>query len=488
MTLRVNVPKTMSTQHPDNVNIPFFANYHDMAAEDEIQEAYYVFSHMGIEEQMWDYEGKEVDNQVVKKLFTRYGDYFKETILGEDKFLTLRVPNPVVEKNEAKLLIETLESIPRFYDVAKLFYNRDVTPVFEVILPMTSDVKSLNAIFYYYKDFVVGKKTKLIDKTGMKVIDWIGDFNPEQINVIPLFETKEQILNCDRIVKGFLENKELEYQRVFLARSDPALNYGNLSAVLMNKIGMYKLWLLQKETKIKIYPIIGVGSAPFRGNMRPETVDQLMKGYPFTHTFTLQSSFKYDNDVNSVVDSVKKLNHKQTQSPKIIDDDVYYEIIEKYSEEYAKQVGQIANVVNLISKYIPKRRRRKLHIGLFGYSRETGKVKLPRAITFAAAMYSIGYPPELLAINVIDDTYLHEVRKVYSNFDYDLKCALKFFNPHSPFVHREVKKKIEDLVDYEIDKKHKEITDKIIIAIKNYSFENLTELITSAAALRRFLG
>ncbi|MEM4368359.1 MAG: phosphoenolpyruvate carboxylase, partial [Candidatus Anstonellales archaeon] len=453
MKFDVKIPKSMSTQHPDNVNVPFFANHQDMSSEDEIQEAYYVYSHLGIDEQMWDYEGKEVDNQVVKKLITRYSEYFKDQVLGEDKFLTLRVPNPHVEKSEAKLLIETLESIPRFYDVAKLFYSRDIPPVFEVILPMTSDDKAINAVYYYYKDFVVGKQNRIINNTGLRVIDWIGHFKPEKINVIPLFETKEQILNCDVILKKYLENKDFHYQRVFLARSDPALNYGNLSAILMNKIGMYKLWLLQKEIKIKIYPIIGVGSAPFRGNMRPETVEQLINGYPFAHTFTLQSAFKYDNNAEKIIEAVKKINQKTLDSPKPVEEDIYYEIIDKYSNMYAKQVKDVANVINVISKYVPKRRRRKLHIGLFGYSRTAGKVKLPRAITYAAAMYSIGYPPEILAINVLEDSMIHEIKKVYQNFEYDLRCALRYYNPHSPFIHKEVKKKIEDLLDFEIDKR-----------------------------------
>jgi len=39
--------------------------------EDEIQEAYYAFSHLGCDEQMWDCEGKEVDNYLVKKLLTK---------------------------------------------------------------------------------------------------------------------------------------------------------------------------------------------------------------------------------------------------------------------------------------------------------------------------------------------------------------------------------------------------------------------------------
>lgn len=88
------VPRCMSTQHPDNVNPPFFADAPELSGEDEIQEAYYVFSHLSCDEQMWDCEGKEIDNFVIKKLLSRYEDYFSEHIIGEDAFITFRVPNP----------------------------------------------------------------------------------------------------------------------------------------------------------------------------------------------------------------------------------------------------------------------------------------------------------------------------------------------------------------------------------------------------------
>jgi phosphoenolpyruvate carboxylase len=116
-----HVPKCMSTQHPDNVHIPFFAEHFELSGEDEVEEAYYVYSHLKCTEQMWDCEGKEVDNFVVKKLLSKYSQFFSDNILGKDVFLTLRVPNPDIEKAEAKILLETLESIPRSYDLANFF-------------------------------------------------------------------------------------------------------------------------------------------------------------------------------------------------------------------------------------------------------------------------------------------------------------------------------------------------------------------------------
>ncbi len=489
MNMRDYVPKCMSTQHPDNVHPPFFSTSFEMSSEDEVQEAYYVFSHLKADEQMWDSEGKEVDNYVVRKLLSKYGDFFQEHVLGEEVFITYRVPNPTVEKAEAKILLETLESIPRAFDSSKLFYQREIVPVFEVILPMTSSHYEIDRVYSYYKDVVVGKGKWKIGVEKIMVSDWIGEFKPEDINVIPLFEEKEKILNADEIIRNYLKDKDFDYMRVFLARSDPALNYGNLSAVLMNKVALYRLHKCSKEIGVKMFPIIGVGSPPFRGNMRPDTVDQLIEGYPSVHTFTIQSSFKYDNNVSDVQRAIAKLKEKKFASPIVADDPVYIEIIEKYSNEYANQIRRLARVINNIAKFVPKRRKRKLHVGLFGYSRESKDIKLPRAISFTASMYSLGVPPELLGINALDESDIHEIKKVYKNFDYDLRCALRYFNPHSPFVPESVKKRIDDMVvDYDFDKAHFSVTNEIIKAVKKGIYDNLHEHILRAASIRKFLG
>src|SRR3989344_4367882 len=145
----MKVSSVLSTQHPDNARNPFFVNNSGIEGEDEIKEAFYAFSHLCCREQLWDYEGKEVDNFVVKKLLTNYEPYFRSHKLGKDIFLTLRVPNPDIEKNEAKVLLETLESIPRNFDSARVFYKEDIPPIFEVAVPMTKDHKVLLRIKRY---------------------------------------------------------------------------------------------------------------------------------------------------------------------------------------------------------------------------------------------------------------------------------------------------------------------------------------------------
>lgn len=481
----------MSTQHPDNVLLPFFAESQDMSGDDEIQEAYYAFSHLGCDEQMWDCEGKEVDDFVVRKLLTKYAHFFKKTKLGEDVFLTLRVPNPDVEKDEAKVLIETLESIPRSCDASRLFYEKDAPPpIFEVILPMTMSHQSLNRIYYYYKDFVVGKQNKPFYPGDITISEWIGECRPERINIIPLFEDKIHQLEAHNIMREYLKDKDIQHQRVFIARSDPAMNYGMVSAILCNKIALQRLRRLSEETGVKIYPILGAGSAPFRGHLAPETVGMVLDEYPDVQTFTVQSAFKYDNPVPSVISAINKLKSSQMMKGYDVDEGKCIDMIEKVSAEYKKNIESLAPIINDVAGFVPRRRMRKLHVGLFGYARSMGKIKLPRVISFCAACYSIGLPPEIIGMNALTSEDTACLKNIYVNFMYDMQTAMSYFNEDVfEILPEDVKKSLKlNWVDYKVNPEHKAITSRIIRHIKNKDNANLQGMLIEAAHIRRFLG
>jgi phosphoenolpyruvate carboxylase len=485
----VRVPKCMSTQHPDNVNSPFFAENAELGGEDEIQEAYYAFSHLGCDEQMWDCEGKEVDTFVVKKLLTKYDSFFSQTRLGRDAFITLRVPNPTIERTEAKVVLETLESIPRSFDAARLFYQDDTPPVFEVILPMTDSAVSLDRIYRYYCDFVAGKQNKSFANGDVTIADWIGEFHPSTINVIPLFETMEHMLGAHEVMEEYLKDKDVEYQRVFLARSDPSMNYGQVSAVLLNKIALQRLYRVSHEIGVQLYPIVGVGSAPFRGNLRPDNVDNMVQEYPSTHTFTIQSAFKYDNPPEQVQQAIRRLRERETGIPPEVDEERCLQVIDKYSKEYARQVEALAPLINHLARYVPSRRKRKLHIGLFGYSRNMGKTTLPRAIKFTAALYSIGLPPELLGLNALTREDIQFVNETYVNFEEDLRDAVRYLNLDTGLVPEELVGKVKECPGIvPLDEEHKQITSYVAASVKEDGIEDLSEYVLRAASLRRFLG
>lgn len=484
----LKIPRTMSTQHPDNVHTPFFTENIELTGEDEVKEAYYVYSHLGCTEQMWDCEGKEVDNYVVKKLLSRYGNYFQDHRLGRDLFLTLRVPNPDIERTEAKILLETLGSIPRSYDVAHHFYGDDHAPIFEVILPMTSSFASIDNIYQYYRDFVVGQQYKRLGGRDLTIAEWIGPFHPDKIRVIPLFEDKDGMLSADSILRRYFQDKDLDYQRVFLARSDPAVNYGQIGAVLLNKIALWRLHLLSEETGVSVYPIIGAGSAPFRGNLRPDTVKRVTDEYAGAYTFTIQSAFKYDAHLEDVAAAIRYLEEREIDKAREIDDTYAIQLIEHYAAGYQKQIQTLAPLINRVAAHIPSRRKRKLHVGLFGYSRNMGGVSLPRAITVTAALYSIGIPPEVLGLHALTDRDRDFVMEHYRYIVDDLNDACRYLNPESSFLPEEIKKILPEWIDVSPNTEHMALASQIEEAIGACQIESLQDMIIRAGAVRKFLG
>lgn len=516
----------MSTQHPDNVNLPPWAEGEVIAGDAEVHETYFAFHDLKCEEQMWDWEGKDVDPNIVRKLLVNHPDFFRENVLGRDIFLTYRVPNPTVEQTEKKLLIEALESIPRCYDVAQSFYKKEVCPpVFEVILPFTTSHLELLRVVSYYSRVIVGKeKMKICNAEGMSVEDWVGGFKPKAIEVIPLIEDKESLSNIDKILADFAKSLKPEYVRAFLARSDPALNYGLFPAVLLIKLALSKMHKMAQNLGIRIFPIVGTGSLPFRGHLTPENIDNFLEEYAGIRTVTVQSALKYDFNVERTQKTVERLNSElQTKTAESMTEDQEARmgnVIELFAACYQHRIERLSTLINFIAESIPERRARKLHIGLFGYSRDVGNTKLPRAIKFGAVMYSLGLPPELIGVNALADLSKEDwglLDSYYLNWRDDLKIASGFLcwqNLNNLMSETEIVEKItkkfglkevipkviEDLQVLEENlgiplgprnldqRKHENLVNNILISLAKADHEEMTRYIVEAARIRHSLG
>lgn len=482
-------PRCMSTQHPDNVSVPFFASSSVLAGEDEVREAYYAFSHLGCDEQMWDVEGKEIDTYVVKKLLALDESYFRTNVIGRDLRLTLRVPNPDVERAEAKILLETLESIPRSCDAAKLFYGDESAPIFEVILPMTTSAASIDRIYRYYRDFVIGRQSMRLGENGPTVAEWIGDFGPDRIAVIPLFEDIPSMIDAARTVEEYLADKDVSDQRVFLARSDTAMNFGLAAAALANKIALENLDELARRRGVRIHPILGMGSAPFRGGLDPGTVERVVSEYPSVVTYTIQSAFKFDHPVDVVRPAIEFLKTRTVGPAQPVDRERALDLMERYSKTYRERVVELAPAVNAYARFVPPRRARKLHIGLFGYARDIDGVTLPRAITFTCSLYSAGLPPELIALEALTKADLRFLRSVYPSFDHKIIDALRYCDLDGALMTPELRAAIGragyDRID---DAEHVTITRRLASLVGSGNDAAARDLVVSASAIRRFLG
>ena len=488
------VPKVMSTQHPDNATpAPFPDDAGVLRGDGEVAEAVHVFG-LGCDEQMWDSEGKEADNQVVRKLLTGYPDVLQNDFhLGRDGALTLRVANPRVESDMCKSTVEALQSLPPAWDTAQSFYSADtVPPIQEVILSLTTSAEEVSLVEAYYRKVVVGQEDHaLLD--GKSVKEWVGKFPPKRVRVIPLIEDMEGLLHCDSIVENYDKGRDLPFQRVFFARSDPALNYGIVAAELILKEALLRLHALEVKLGLPLFPIIGAGSAPFRGHLNPLNVQRVLTEYPSARTFTVQSAFKYDYDEATVRAGIAQIRDHQRGDPVPIDPAAARQIIDKTTVEYQARVQGLAGVVRTVSAHVPKRRERKMHVGLFGYGRSldgVGEVTLPRAIGFAASLYSIGVPPELLGLASLTDSDLDFLRHAYPSMDDDLRSALRFANE------RLVKELLGDAYlrllsrfGEEIDRVHEGLTSAIWAGLgRDAAAANVVHYLEEAAHLRRFLG
>ena len=303
----------------------------------------------------------------------------------------------------------------------------------------------------------------------------------------------EHILYCDRIVEEYVQDRDLPYQRVFLARSDPALNYGIVGAELILKVGLLRLHNLERKLGLPLYPIIGAGSVPFRGHLTPVNVERAFTEYPTAHTFTVQSAFKYDYEQESVRDGIAQIRAHERGEPVPVAQERAVDIIDKTTAEYQAHVQRLTEVIRTVSPHVPKRRERKMHVGLFGYGRSlggVGGVTLPRAIGFSASLYSIGVPPELLGLASLDEDDLAFVREVYPSIDGDLRAALSFANE------RHVKELLgEPYLDLlgqftdELDRVHEGLTSAIWASLNRDSTTvEIDHYIQEAAHLRLFLG
>jgi phosphoenolpyruvate carboxylase len=524
-TLDRKIPCTMSTQHPDNVNAPCWSQSEVIDGNSEVTEAFFAYETLGCQEVMWDSEGKDVDTRVVRKLLSNNWNYFSKHVIGEDINLTYRIPNPTIETVEKKVVVETLQNIPVTYDVASSVYKKDISPIFEVILPFTTSGNEPIWLYNYYKQSIVANEDLLLD-AHTKAKNWIGTFNPKSINVIPLVEDQDSLLNINKIIKPYIEAVKPKHLRVFIARSDPALNYGLISAVLLSKVALAKLKQTEKETSVQIHPIIGVGSKPFRGHLSPENLENFLAEYPGLATVTVQSAARYDYPLEQVKAFVAALNKRLPNGEPVSisseEEKHLLTILAKCRKQYESVVEVLAPFVNSLSPYVPQRRARKLHIGLFGYSRSVAGVSLPRAIPFAAALYSIGIPPEFVGAKVLEEISEAEwklLEKYYVNIKKDFASVGGYVSWQNVNMlmdmHLKAAKRagmsvdnlslaltrlladlktVEDKMDIKLgartptQRKHENYTNNFLISYLESEDEEARKALVEAAKLRKCLG
>ena len=165
------------------------------------------------------------------------------------------------------------------------------------------------------------------------------------------------------------------------------------------------------------------------------------------------------------------------------------EIIDRYAARYQAQLHELVDAINDVAPYIPKRRKRKLHIGLFGYYRNMGKKSVTRAITCTASLYSLGVPPELLGLDALSEQDMDVIKSVYPNVEADLRDAARFANANSPYFPTSVKDKVDAWFGSTAhDDAHAAATTAICKQLTEHTSQDMQMHVMQAAERRGFLG
>jgi phosphoenolpyruvate carboxylase len=180
----------------------------------------------------------------------------------------------------------------------------------------------------------------------------------------------------------------------------------------------------------------------------------------------------------------------------------------------------VIDAVNYIASLIPTRRSRKLHIGLYGYSRRVKGKSLPRAIPFTGAFYSLGMPPEFIGMRVLKNLSEEEygiLREVHVRLREDLEKAgrrvvweaisllieyREVLSKHfsGEFYEKFIPSYLEDLetasdvIGIKIggrnlpDRRYANIIENFIISIIEGEYPKAEKELTEAAKLRKSIG
>lgn len=494
----------MATQHPDHGSRPYWHSTSFISTTEEAKECFLCFADLGIHEYKWDWEGKLVDESVLERLLANNFEYFKKFPLGKANFLTFRLPNPKVETEFR--MSRALLGILSAAGLAKQV-GLHSPPLFEVILPMTETPEEMLNIQEAFAEIASLKHPlNKFDKNLLR-----------HIEIIPLFEQVDTIINSTDILERYLAMHKTKfgftpkYIRPYVARSDPALNSGLVPTVVGIKIALSRYTKFTKRYNIKLFPVIGVGTLPFRGGINPITPKDFIQEYKGIRTTIIQSAFRYDFPRSKVKSAIKLLNKELPKGKAVTfneDEEVdLIKIIKPFEDAYQSSIAGIAPLVNKVAGFIPKRRERVQHIGLFGYNRGVGGVKLPRAISFTASLYSLGIPPELIGSGKGLGQAMHHgnlklLETTYVNLKKDLTFAGRYLYKEGlenlAKNNLSLKNILGDVVEIEkylgyklgpkttSEKQHVKISAQIHKALKEK--KNITNLIEKGAILRKSMG
>jgi len=432
------VPKLMCTQHPDStVKVP---------TSEEVEEAVASHTLYGCDEVMVDFEGKLTPYAQPKDIVVKA--YEAGIEVGEEFFVTPRVPNPVLEDLDRCMLALEASVLANY----RSWLVAEKQAVKWVVLPMVSEPKT--ALFVQR---VLKKKFELFREELRADVG--------EIQLVPLVEDAAAHLSIEEVVLGFFEQLEKEGEReaparVFLGISDSAVRHGHVASAAAIRLALAKLKKLEEERGFRISPIFGSGVPPFRGAMNcPELVATVAKRYAGYETVTVQSAVRYDMPLTAYEKVKTALLEELGKRPEKLEvgEDEALQVVNEASSSYREVVSKHVEKVEKVAAVIPTTRER-VPWSVYGRILDGPEGKLfrvPRAIVYTAAWYTLGFPPLLLDAGYLLKAIRQElfdsvVLKLVPGLVEELAYDAKYFCPQAAREHlgESTVKLAEELLDY----------------------------------------
>ncbi|MDP3105396.1 MAG: phosphoenolpyruvate carboxylase [Candidatus Methanoperedens sp.] len=412
-----NFPKAMCTQHPDSAS-----RY--ISTQAEVEEAIECFAKYNCDEYMPDYEGKTTpyhqNLQIVAELLEK-----TDMIPAVDVHITPRVPSASHENRFRQLMV--MMSIAEANALSR--EHLDVQAIEEFVHPMTSGSEEL-----------IEAQKHAVDITNLAKKEFNLHIEPPVI--IPLLESVESLLKAKETILSCFNKIELDREsfRVFFGKSDAALFSGHVSSALACKFAIHELRELGDEISFRLGIILGAGALPFRGHVTFSNAKNLFSEYRGIDTITIQSALRYDHPPGDAEKFIKAIDfHGQPEYRNEDEKQEILQIIRIMEKEYREVIPGMAGIINMISGLLPNQRDRLIANGAVGYARKAGddKVRLPRAIKFTGALYSIGIPPEFIGTGrglavlkkkLGDAAFERLLENYYPSLESDLRFAHRFLD------------------------------------------------------------
>lgn len=360
-------PLLMATQHPDSTV--------KVSVQEEVGEAIQAYTLFGCDEVMVDYEGKLTPYAQPKEIVCKAVELGLP--VGEGFFLTPRLPNPTLEEWERTMLSLEAALLANYY--SRRLAGADA--VRWVVLPMVEDVDTVRLV------------RRVLERKAAVYREELGTPSPPA-QLVPLLEDARALLEAERYVRAVAAGGEV---RVFLGKSDAAVKSGHVASSLALAYALSELYRLEREEGVKVCPILGMGSPPFRGGLNNPSLAQIeARQYSGYWTATVQSAVRYDATYGEFLKVREAVKGGARGKPRGVGPEAV-ELARRAESSYRAFVARYLEAVGRVAQHVPQTRER---VPWREYGRalklDDRLLSVPRAIVFTAAWYTLGVPPTLL--------------------------------------------------------------------------------------------